>query len=88
MRFLFSVLTLSLLVIGIARAETLSPQTFTEAAAVEARAAMPSARVTVKGSLHLETRSAASPPICTMLMSGIAARRKAATRSSADISAF
>jgi hypothetical protein len=67
MRFLFSILTLTLLVIGVARAETLSSQAFTEAAAAAARAAMPSARVTVKGDLHLETRSAAGEEITTDL---------------------
>jgi uncharacterized protein YtpQ (UPF0354 family) len=77
MRFLFSTLTLSLLVIGIARAETLSPQAFTEAAAVEARAAMPSARVTVKGSLHLETRSAAGEEITTDLHNAYERYRRA-----------
>ena len=67
MRFLLSILALALLAIGIARAETLSPRAFTEAAAVTARAAMPSARVTVKGELHLETRSAAGEEITTDL---------------------
>jgi uncharacterized protein YtpQ (UPF0354 family) len=67
MKFLLSILTLSLLVIGIARAETLTPQAFTDAAAAAARAAMPSAQVTVAGNLHLETRSAGGEQITTDL---------------------
>ena len=67
MRFLLSLLSLTLLIVGIARAETLSPKAFTEAAAAAARAAMPSAQVTVKGDLHLETRSAAGEEITTDL---------------------
>jgi uncharacterized protein YtpQ (UPF0354 family) len=55
MRFLLSILSLTLLIVGIARAETLSSQAFTDAAAA-ARAAMPSAQVTVKGDLQLEVR--------------------------------
>jgi uncharacterized protein YtpQ (UPF0354 family) len=67
MKFLFSILTLSLLLIGIARAETLTPQAFTEAAAGAARGALPSAQVTVAGNLQLETRSAAGEQITTDL---------------------
>jgi uncharacterized protein YtpQ (UPF0354 family) len=67
MKFLLSILTLSLLVIGIARAETLTPQAFTDAAAAAARAALPSAQVTVAGNLHLETRSAGGEQITTDL---------------------
>jgi uncharacterized protein YtpQ (UPF0354 family) len=67
MKFLLSILTLSLLHIGIARAETLTPQAFTEAAAAAARTAMPSAEVTVAGNLHLETRSAGGEQITTDL---------------------
>src|SRR5262249_24621172 len=67
MRFLLSLLSLTLLIVGIARAETLSPKAFTEAAAAAARAAMPSAQVTVKGDLHLATRSAAGEEITTDL---------------------
>jgi uncharacterized protein YtpQ (UPF0354 family) len=68
MKFLLSILTLSLLLIGIARAETtLTPQAFTDAAAAAARAAMPSAQVTVTGNLHLETRSAHGEEITTDL---------------------
>lgn len=67
MRFLLSILSLTLLVVGIARAETLSSQAFTDAAAAAARAAMPSAQVTVKGNLYLETRSAAGEEIATDL---------------------
>ncbi len=59
MRFLFSMLCVVLLAAGIAHAaETLTPQAFTDAAAAAARAAMPSAQVTVAGNLHLETHSA------------------------------
>jgi uncharacterized protein YtpQ (UPF0354 family) len=67
MKFLLSILTLSLLLIGVARAETLTPQAFTDAAAAAARAAMPSAQVTVTGNLHLETRSAHGEEITTDL---------------------
>jgi uncharacterized protein YtpQ (UPF0354 family) len=68
MKFLLSILTLSLLLIGTARAETtLTPQAFTDAAAAAARAAMPSAQVTVTGNLHLETRSAHGEEITTDL---------------------
>jgi uncharacterized protein YtpQ (UPF0354 family) len=56
-----------LLVIGVARAETLSSRAFTEVAAAAARAAMPSAQITVKGNLHLETRSARGEEITTDL---------------------
>jgi uncharacterized protein YtpQ (UPF0354 family) len=52
---------------GAANAETLSRRAFTEAAAAAARAAMPSAQVTVAGDLHLETRSAAGEEITTDL---------------------
>jgi uncharacterized protein YtpQ (UPF0354 family) len=67
MKFLFSILTLTLLLTGIARAETLTPQAFTDAAAAAARAAMPSAQVTVAGNLHLETRSQGGEEITTDL---------------------
>jgi uncharacterized protein YtpQ (UPF0354 family) len=67
MKFLFAVLSLSLLLIGIARAETLTPQAFTDAAAAAARVAMPSAQVTVAGNLHLETRSPRGEEITTDL---------------------
>jgi uncharacterized protein YtpQ (UPF0354 family) len=67
MKFLLSILTLSLLLIGIANAETLTPQAFTDVAASAARAAMPSAQVTVTGNLHLETRSAHGEQIATDL---------------------
>lgn len=67
MKFLLSILTLCLLLIGFARAETLTPQAFTDAAAAAARAAMPSAQVTVAGNLHLETRSAGGEQITTDL---------------------
>jgi uncharacterized protein YtpQ (UPF0354 family) len=67
MKFLLSILRLSLLLIGIARAETLTPQAFTDAAVAAARAAMPSAQVTVAGNLHLETRSPRGEEITTDL---------------------
>jgi uncharacterized protein YtpQ (UPF0354 family) len=68
MKLLFSIFGLSLLLIGIAHAaETLTPQAFTDAAAAAARTAMPSARVTVAGNLHLETRSASGEEITTDL---------------------
>jgi hypothetical protein len=67
MKFLLSMLGLSLLLIGIARAETLTPQAFADAAAAAARAAMPSAQVTVAGNLHLETRSPRGEEITTDL---------------------
>jgi len=67
MKFLFSILGLCVLLFGIARAETLTPQAFTEAAAAAARAAMPSAQVTVAGNLHLETRGAHGGEITTDL---------------------
>jgi uncharacterized protein YtpQ (UPF0354 family) len=67
MKFLLSMLSLSLLLIGIARAETLTPQAFTDAAAAAARVAMPSAQVTVAGNLHLETRSPRGEEITTDL---------------------
>jgi uncharacterized protein YtpQ (UPF0354 family) len=50
-----------------ARAENLSPRAFTDAFTAAARAAMPSAQVTVKGNLHLETRSAVGEEITTDL---------------------
>jgi hypothetical protein len=67
MKLLLSILSLAFLVVSIARAETLSPQAFTDAAAAAARAAMPLARVTVKGDLQLETRSAHGEEISTDL---------------------
>ena len=60
-------LTLMLFAGSAARAENLTPRAFTEAAAATARAAMPSAQVTVAGDLHLETRSAAGEEITTDL---------------------
>jgi uncharacterized protein YtpQ (UPF0354 family) len=50
-----------------ARAENLSPRAFTDAFAAAARAAMPAATVTVKGDLHLETRSQAGQEMTTDL---------------------
>ena len=67
MKFLVCLFAALFFVFGIARAETLSSQAFTEAAAAAARTAMPSAQVTVKGDLQLETRSAAGGEITTDL---------------------
>ena len=67
MKFLLSLFVAVILVVGIAQAETPSSRAFTEAAAAAARAAMPSAQVTVNGDLHLETRSAAGEEITTDL---------------------
>jgi uncharacterized protein YtpQ (UPF0354 family) len=67
MKFSSILFAIILLLVGVARAETLSPQAFTEAAAAAARAAMPSAQVTVAGDLHLETRSAGGEEITTDL---------------------
>ena len=67
MKLLWSMLAVGLLLIGVARAETVTPQAFTDAAAAAARAAMPSAHVTVAGNLHLETRSAAGKEITSDL---------------------
>jgi uncharacterized protein YtpQ (UPF0354 family) len=66
MRFLviFSAL---LLFAGAARADLLSPRAFTEPAASAARAAMPSATVSVAGDLHLETRGSGGEEITSDL---------------------
>jgi hypothetical protein len=56
MKFSLSILGLALLLVGIARAETLTSQAFTDTAAAAARAAVPSAQVAVKGDLQLEVR--------------------------------
>jgi uncharacterized protein YtpQ (UPF0354 family) len=56
MKFSLSILGLALLLVGIARAETLRSQAFTDTAAAAARAAVPSAQVAVKGDLQLEAR--------------------------------
>lgn len=66
MRFLAAFSAL-MLVIGVARADLLSPSAFTEAAAAAARVAMPSATVSVAGDLHLETRSADGKEVTTDL---------------------
>jgi uncharacterized protein YtpQ (UPF0354 family) len=66
MRFL-AIFTALMLVIGAARADLLTPSAFTEAAAAAARAAMPSATVSVAGDLHLETRSAGGEEVTTDL---------------------
>jgi uncharacterized protein YtpQ (UPF0354 family) len=50
-----------------AAAENLSPRAFTDAAAAAARAAMPSAQVTVSGDLHLETRGPSGKGVSTDL---------------------
>ena len=55
-----------------ARAETLDQRAFTDAFAAAARAAMPSAQVTVKGDLQLETRNAAGHEITTDLRNAYA----------------
>jgi hypothetical protein len=52
MKFLLSLFVAVILVVGIAQAETPSSKAFTEAAAAAARAAIPSAQVTVNGDLH------------------------------------
>jgi uncharacterized protein YtpQ (UPF0354 family) len=51
----------------VAVAETLSPHEFTEAFAAAATAAMPSAKVVIKGDLYLETRSAGGETASTDL---------------------
>ena len=65
-RFIVSILAL-LMLTGIAAAENLSPRAFTDAFAAAATAAMPSAKVTIAGDLHLETRSAGGETITTDL---------------------
>ncbi|HTV29070.1 MAG TPA: hypothetical protein VMF32_14890, partial [Xanthobacteraceae bacterium] len=52
---------------GTATAESLTPRAFTEAFAATASAAMPAAKVTVAGELHLETHSATGENITTDL---------------------
>ena len=52
---------------GIAAAENLSPRAFTDAFAAAATAALPSAKVTVAGDLHLETRTAGGETTTTDL---------------------
>jgi uncharacterized protein YtpQ (UPF0354 family) len=66
-RILLFLITLTIFTSGVARAENLDRRAFTEAAAAVARAAMPAAQVTVKGDLHLETRSQAGEEITTDL---------------------
>jgi uncharacterized protein YtpQ (UPF0354 family) len=66
-RILLFFIALVLFASSAARAENLTPHAFTDAAAAIARAAMPSAQVTVKGDLHLETRGAAGEEITTDL---------------------
>lgn len=67
MKFLSAAVAGFLLAISIARAETLNPHAFTEAAAAAAKTAMPSAQVTVAGDLHLETRSQGGESVTTDL---------------------
>jgi uncharacterized protein YtpQ (UPF0354 family) len=55
MRFLI-VFTALVLCVGAARADLLSPRAFTDAFAAAATAALPAAKVTVAGDLHIETR--------------------------------
>ncbi len=66
MRF-FLVLATLFFAAGTAKADLLSPHAFTEAAAAAARAAMPSATVSITGDLRLETRSAGGEEIATDL---------------------
>lgn len=65
-RFITLILALVLLT-GVAAAESLSPRAFTDAFAAAATAAMPTAKVTVAGDLHLETRSAGGDTTTTDL---------------------
>jgi len=66
MRFLVLLCAL-VLCTGAARAELLNPRAFTDAFAAAATAALPSAKVTVAGDLHLETRSASGESTTTDL---------------------
>jgi uncharacterized protein YtpQ (UPF0354 family) len=61
--FLFAMATLT----GVAAAENLSPRAFTDAFAAAATAAMPTAKVTVVGDLHVETRGARGGTMATDL---------------------
>jgi uncharacterized protein YtpQ (UPF0354 family) len=65
-RLLLSFLTL-LVLTGVAAAENLSPRAFTDAFAAAVTAAMPSAKVTIAGDLHLETRTAGGKTMTTDL---------------------
>lgn len=66
MRFL-AVVSALMLCVSAARADLLSPRAFTEAFAAVATAALPAAKVTAGGDLHLETRGAAGGEITTDL---------------------
>ena len=67
MRRILFLIALLLFANTAAHAETLTPRAFTDAFASAARTAMPSAQVTVKGDLHLETRSQKGEEITTDL---------------------
>jgi hypothetical protein len=89
MKSFLSMLCMVLLVAGIAHAaETLTPQAFTDVAAAAARAAMPSAQVTVAGNLHLETHSAGGDTITTDLHNAYEAYLQAPERRDEVIRAY
>jgi uncharacterized protein YtpQ (UPF0354 family) len=71
------VLAAMILLVGVARAEVLSPRAFTAAFAKAAEAAMPGAKVTITGELETETRYASRETMTSDLRNAYSVYRQA-----------